>query len=116
MTFERSPPDTCTTLTESPRPRSCIALIRRIWCASSWTALAPFCGSIPAWAYTDSVLIDGNAGQVLTQLWGSLVCIAWCAIATFILLKVVDALIGLRVTNEEEIEGLDINLHGETVH
>ncbi|UYN95280.1 MAG: ammonium transporter [Enhydrobacter sp.] len=61
-------------------------------------------------------LIDGNAGQILIQLWGSLVCIAWCAIATFIILKVVDALIGLRVTTEEEIEGLDINLHGETVH
>jgi Amt family ammonium transporter len=61
-------------------------------------------------------LIDGNGGQVLTQLWGCLVCIAWCAVATFILLKIVDALIGLRVTNEEEIEGLDINLHGETVH
>ncbi|MBS0527663.1 MAG: ammonium transporter [Proteobacteria bacterium] len=61
-------------------------------------------------------LIDGNAGQVLTQLWGCLVCMAWCAIATFVILKVVDALIGLRVTTEEEIEGLDINLHGETVH
>ncbi len=61
-------------------------------------------------------LIDGNAGQVLTQLWGSLVTIAWCAIATFIILKIVDAMIGLRVTTEEEVEGLDINLHGETVH
>ena len=61
-------------------------------------------------------LIDGNAGQVLTQLWGSLVCIAWCAVATFVILKIVDALIGLRVTTEEEIEGLDINLHGETIH
>jgi Amt family ammonium transporter len=61
-------------------------------------------------------LIDGNAGQVLTQLWGCLVCIAWCAVATFVILKVVDALVGLRVTNEEEVEGLDINLHGETVH
>jgi Amt family ammonium transporter len=61
-------------------------------------------------------LIDGNGGQVLTQLWGCLVCITWCAVATFIILKVVDALIGLRVTGEEEIEGLDINLHGETVH
>ena len=61
-------------------------------------------------------LIDGNAGQVLTQLWGCLVCMAWCAIATFVILKVVDALIGLRVSNEEEVEGLDINLHGETVH
>ncbi len=61
-------------------------------------------------------LIDGNAGQVLTQLWGCLVCMAWCAIATFIILKVIDAMIGLRVTTEEEVEGLDINLHGETVH
>ncbi len=61
-------------------------------------------------------LIDGNPGQVLTQLWGCLVCIAWCAVATFVILKIVDALIGLRVTSEEEVEGLDINLHGETVH
>jgi Amt family ammonium transporter len=61
-------------------------------------------------------LIDGNAGQVLTQLWGCLVTMAWCAIATFIILKIIDAMIGLRVTAEEEIEGLDINLHGETVH
>ena len=61
-------------------------------------------------------LIDGNAGQVLTQLWGALVCIAWCAVATFIILKIVDVVIGLRVTTEEEVEGLDINLHGETVH
>jgi ammonium transporter, Amt family len=61
-------------------------------------------------------LIDGNAGQVLTQLWGCLVCMAWCAVMTFVILKLVDALIGLRVTNEEEVEGLDINLHGETVH
>ena len=61
-------------------------------------------------------LIDGNAGQVLTQLWGCLVCIAWCAVATFAILKIIDALVGLRVTTEEEVEGLDINLHGETVH
>jgi Amt family ammonium transporter len=61
-------------------------------------------------------LIDGNAGQILTQLWGTLVTIAWCAIATFVILKIVDAMIGLRVTTEEEVEGLDINLHGETVH
>mgnify|MGYP003339596768 CR=1 FL=1 len=35
-------------------------------------------------------LIDGNPGQVLTQLWGALVCIAWCAVATWIILKIVD--------------------------
>ena len=49
-------------------------------------------------------LIKGDKSRA--QLWGSLVCIAWCAVATFIILKIVDALIGLRVTTEEEIEGL----------
>jgi Amt family ammonium transporter len=61
-------------------------------------------------------LVDGNAGQVLTQLWGCLVTMAWCALATFAILKIIDAMIGLRVAAEEEVEGLDINLHGETVH
>ncbi len=61
-------------------------------------------------------LIDGNSGQVLTQIWGTLATIAWCAIATFVLLKIIDVVIGLRVDQEQEIEGLDINLHGETVH
>jgi Amt family ammonium transporter len=42
-----------------------------------------------------------------------LVTIAFSGIGTFILLKVVDAIIGLRVTEEEEREGLDITQHGE---
>jgi len=61
-------------------------------------------------------LIDGNAGQVLTQLYGCLGTIIWCGVVTFIILKVVDVIIGLRVSEEVEVEGLDINLHGETVH
>ena len=39
-------------------------------------------------------LIDGNAGQVLIQLWGCLVCIAWCAVVTFVILKIIDVVIG----------------------
>jgi Amt family ammonium transporter len=61
-------------------------------------------------------LIDGNAGQVLTQIYGCVATIVWCAVLTFIILKVIDVIIGLRVDQEQEIEGLDINLHGETVH
>jgi len=61
-------------------------------------------------------LIDGNAGQVLTQLIGCVATIVWCAVATFIILKVIDVIMGLRVSEEVEVEGLDINLHGETVH
>ena len=38
------------------------------------------------------------------------------AIVTYVILKAIDLTIGLRVANEVEIEGLDINLHGESVH
>jgi Amt family ammonium transporter len=61
-------------------------------------------------------LIDGNAGQVLTQIYGCAVTIAYCAVGTFVILKIIDVLVGLRVDPEQEVEGLDINLHGETVH
>ncbi|MDA0655657.1 MAG: ammonia channel protein, partial [Proteobacteria bacterium] len=42
--------------------------------------------------------------------------IAWCAVATAVILKVLDMTMGLRVTEEQEREGLDIHLHGESVH
>ena len=61
-------------------------------------------------------LLEGNAGQVLTQLEGIGATIVYCAAASFIILKVVDAVIGLRVDEETEVGGLDLNLHGETVH
>ena len=62
-----------------------------------------------------SGLIDGNAGQVLTQLYGCGVVIVYTAIATFIIAKLIDVVIGLRVEKDVEREGLDVNLHGEAV-
>jgi len=61
-------------------------------------------------------LIEGNASQVLTQIEGILATVIYSGIASFVLLKGIDAVIGLRVSKEVEIEGLDLNLHGETVH
>jgi Amt family ammonium transporter len=61
-------------------------------------------------------LLEGNAGQVLTQFYGVAVTMVYTAIVTFIILKLVDLVIGLRVTPEEEREGLDLALHGETIH
>ena len=61
---------------------------------------------------------DGSVGglhQLYLQAIGVGVTIVYCAIMTFILLKIVDAVIGLRVDTEEEREGLDIVLHGEQV-
>ncbi len=60
-------------------------------------------------------LIDGNPGQVWTQFVGILATVAWSGIGSFVILKVIDMIIGLRVDPDVEIEGLDVNLHGEVV-
>ncbi|MFC3126750.1 ammonium transporter [Pseudoroseomonas globiformis] len=60
--------------------------------------------------------IGGTAasfGQFMVQLYSVIATIVYTGIATFILLKVVDMAMGLRVTEEEEREGLDVSLHGE---
>jgi len=51
--------------------------------------------------------------QLFVQLVGVLAVGAWCAVATFILLKVSDGLVGLRMRDDEETEGLDTVLHNE---
>jgi len=56
----------------------------------------------------------GMGRQVLVQLLGILVIGAWSGIISFVLLKVSDTLVGLRMTPEEETEGLDTVLHNET--
>jgi Amt family ammonium transporter len=60
-------------------------------------------------------LLEGNPGQVMTQLYGILATIVWCAVASFVILIIVNILIGVRVSQAVEVEGLDINLHGEVV-
>ncbi|WP_428249171.1 ammonium transporter [Ferrovibrio sp.] len=60
-------------------------------------------------------LLDGNGGQVLTQIYGVVITIVFTAIVTLIILKIVDWTIGLRVDEATERDGLDLNLHGETV-
>ena len=62
-----------------------------------------------------SGLIDGNARQVLIQLYGVACTIVYDAIASLILLKLVDLVIGLRVDVDTEREGLDLAIHGEVV-
>jgi Amt family ammonium transporter len=61
-------------------------------------------------------LLEGNAAQVGLQVYGVAVTLVYTAIATFILLKIVDMTMGLRVNPETERDGLDLNLHGEVVH
>ena len=61
-------------------------------------------------------LTDGNAHQMLIQFYDVGAVFLYCGIGTFIILKVIDLVIGIRVSPEVDVEGLDINLHGETVH
>ncbi|HAJ47817.1 MAG TPA: ammonia channel protein, partial [Alphaproteobacteria bacterium] len=60
-------------------------------------------------------LIDGKADQVYLQVQGLLYAGIYCAIVTFAILMVVKITIGLRVSAEEELEGLDMTQHGERV-
>jgi Amt family ammonium transporter len=59
--------------------------------------------------------ISGADGSVVTQLWGVGTTLIYGGVVSFILLKVIDMTMGLRVTEEQEREGLDISLHGERI-
>ncbi len=56
------------------------------------------------------------AAQVTSQLWGVGTVIVWSGIVAFICYKIVDILVGLRVPEDEEREGLDITAHGESAY
>jgi Amt family ammonium transporter len=58
-------------------------------------------------------LLAGNAAFLAKQLLAVAAGIGYAVVGTLVLLKVVNALVGLRVEAEEEHEGLDITLHGE---
>ena len=60
-------------------------------------------------------LIEGNAHQVINQLEGICIVFVYDAIVSLIILKIIDVIIGLRVTPEVERDGLDLALHGEVV-
>jgi Amt family ammonium transporter len=60
-------------------------------------------------------LLDGNPDQVMTQVVGLAYAGIYCAVVTIVILIVVNATLGLRVSAEEEMEGLDITQHGERV-
>jgi Amt family ammonium transporter len=63
-----------------------------------------------------SGLIEGNVEQLGIQLAATVFTIAFAAIGTFIIIKVIDLAIGLRVKEDEEEAGLDVAVHGETAY
>jgi len=61
-------------------------------------------------------LFFGNPGQLWTQIVAVLATYALAIVGTWVILKVVDAVVGLRVTDEDEVVGLDLSQHSETAY
>ena len=79
---------------------------------------APALGGTGIWDYVTNKVADGYdiGAQVMIQLTGVGVTVIWSALVAFIAFKLVDIVIGLRVAEEEEREGLDISSHGESAY
>jgi ammonium transporter, Amt family len=60
-------------------------------------------------------VLEGNLGQLMPQIYAVLATVIWSGAVSLIILKVIDATIGLRVSPDVERDSLDLQLHGETV-
>jgi Amt family ammonium transporter len=60
--------------------------------------------------------LEGNIAQIGTQFYGIAATVVWSAVASAVILFVIDKTIGLRVDSEAEAEGLDLSQHGEMIH
>ncbi|CEF39889.1 ammonium transporter [Acetobacter senegalensis] len=65
---------------------------------------------------TNPTGIVGSVHQLVVQSEAVIVTILWCGAISFILLKLIDMTMGLRVTADQELEGLDMSLHGERIN
>jgi Amt family ammonium transporter len=83
----------------------------------TWGALAT---GLFAWKAINSAgadgLLHGNPGQLWTQLVAVLATMALAAPVTYLILKLVDATVGLRVSEESEVNGLDLSQHSENAY
>jgi ammonium transporter, Amt family len=78
---------------------------------------APSLGGAGVYDYVLNKVGDFDmVAQVTSQLWGVVVCIVWSGVVSFVAYYLVDKTIGLRVTEEDEREGLDVSSHGETAY
>ena len=58
-------------------------------------------------------LVDGNAGQVLNQVIGCAIAWGLAIVGSLVILKICDVVVGLRVSKDDETQGLDLSQHGE---
>lgn len=67
-----------------------------------------------SWGNTQG-LLEGSASQLWIQIQGAAIVALWCGVVSFAILWVIKKTIGLRVSLEDEVNGLDLSLHGEVV-
>ena len=78
---------------------------------------APSLGGLGVYDYVANKVGDYDmAAQVTSQLWAVGTAVVWSGVVSFIALKLIDIVIGLRVPEDEEREGLDITSHGESAY
>lgn len=77
------------------------------------TLMVGFFGSTEA---VKGLFYGGGGGQIVTQLIGIFAVAAWTIIISYIMFRVIKATMGLRVSKKEEIEGLDVHEHGQSVY
>src|SRR5665213_3407112 len=83
-------------------------LLAGVFAVGALSATKEMPGGVPG-------LLEGNPHQLLAQLYGVGVTLAWSGGMTFIILKAVGGLVPLRVRHEDEIMGLDVSQHGEAL-
>ncbi len=77
----------------------------------------PALGGVGVYDYVaNAVAPFDTVAQLTSQAWGVVLAILWSGVVSFIAYKIVDMLVGLRVPEEEEREGLDISSHGESAY
>ncbi len=77
----------------------------------------PALGGTGVWDYVANKAGEYNFGaQFISQFWGVAVAVIWSAVVSYIAYKIVDATVGLRVSEEAERQGLDVSEHGETAY
>jgi Amt family ammonium transporter len=79
--------------------------------------VAGIVGALLTGVFADAAINEaGKDGNLVSQFYGIAGTIVWSAIATFAILMLIKFTIGLRVSEEGEVEGLDVALHGEALH